>query len=411
MKSDIDALMKEKGIDAILITGSTNHNPAMVYFTGIRNITHADYIRTKNGESTLFHSMIEREEAKSTGLPTKSYMAYSWQRLLEESNCDEILAYALRYKAMLAELNITSGRIALYGNTEFGYAYSVINMLRELIPELEIIPSESTDLMKELMFTKSPEEIRCIQKMGQVTVEVVSEIAEFLISQRTINEFIVNGKGEPITIGDIKRRINLLLAERDAESSQGLIFSIGKDAGIPHNCGNNSDMIKMGETIIFDIFPNAIGGGYFFDFTRTWCLGHANDEILKTYEDVLDVYQKIINMLNIDMAFKDLHSIACNIFKQKGHETIQHNPNAEEGYIHSLGHGIGLKIHERPFSGVNTSEQDILLPGVVFTIEPGLYYPLSGYGIRLENTIVCNQAGEFEIIADYPMDLILPIKS
>jgi len=81
-----------------------------------------------------------------------------------------------------------------------------------------------------------------------------------------------------------------------------------------------------------------------------------------------------------------------------------------DGYVHSLGHGVGLNIHERPFSGINTSDEERLAPGVVITSEPGLYYPEKGMGFRIEDTIWVRPDGRMEILADYPYDFVLPMK-
>jgi Xaa-Pro aminopeptidase len=80
------------------------------------------------------------------------------------------------------------------------------------------------------------------------------------------------------------------------------------------------------------------------------------------------------------------------------------------GYVHSIGHGVGLNIHERPFSGSDSSDKDILSPGTVMTIEPGLYYPEQGMGVRLEDTYWVNPVGKIEVLADFPMDLVLPVR-
>ncbi len=85
-------------------------------------------------------------------------------------------------------------------------------------------------------------------------------------------------------------------------------------------------------------------------------------------------------------------------------------PETDQGYVHSVGHGLGLKVHERPFSGMTAPAEDLLVPGVVGTIEPGLYYPERGMGVRLEDTFVVHADGEFEIPAPYPMDLVLPVR-
>ena len=93
-----------------------------------------------------------------------------------------------------------------------------------------------------------------------------------------------------------------------------------------------------------------------------------------------------------------------------GHATVADQPGIEEGYVHSVGHGLGLAVHERPFSGMDAQTSDILEPGVIFTLEPGLYYPSRAMGVRLEDSLVVRENGQFEVLEPYPMDLIIPLK-
>ena len=87
------------------------------------------------------------------------------------------------------------------------------------------------------------------------------------------------------------------------------------------------------------------------------------------------------------------------------------NPQTEDGYVHSLGHGLGLHVHERPAFSTSANLADRLLPGSVVTIEPGLYYPGRGLGVRLEDTVWVRPDGVIEVLAEYPLDLVLPLKS
>jgi Xaa-Pro aminopeptidase len=102
--------------------------------------------------------------------------------------------------------------------------------------------------------------------------------------------------------------------------------------------------------------------------------------------------------------------MACDLFEAKGHPTIRQNPLTQEGYVHSLGHGVGLHIHEQPFSGPNSSDNEKLVPGVVVTVEPGLYYPDERLGVRLEDTVWMRPDGQVEVLAEYPLDLVLPMR-
>ena len=94
--------------------------------------------------------------------------------------------------------------------------------------------------------------------------------------------------GTRLTIGDVKRRIRQMLTDENlVDPEDGTIFAIGHDAGVPHSRGTDRDPLKLGQTIVYDIFPAEPGGGYYFDFTRTWCLGYAPPEVEQAYDDVL----------------------------------------------------------------------------------------------------------------------------
>ncbi|MEN6410609.1 MAG: M24 family metallopeptidase, partial [Anaerolineaceae bacterium] len=261
------------------------------------------------------------------------------------------------------------------------------------------------------MMTKEENEIAHIRSMGKVTTDVVAEVADFLTGHKVKNDVLIQSNGEPLTIGDVKSRINLWLAERGAENPEDTIFAIGRDAGVPHSAGNPSDPMRLGQSIVFDIYPCEAGGGYFYDFTRTWSLGYATDEVMALYENVKSVYDEVERSLKVNAPCSTYQKLTCELFEAQGHPTVLHHPETEHGYIHSLGHGVGLNIHERPWFGMNANNtEDILAPGAVFTLEPGLYYPERGMGVRLENTLYVNPAGTFDVLAPYPMDLVLPMK-
>jgi Xaa-Pro aminopeptidase len=198
--------------------------------------------------------------------------------------------------------------------------------------------------------------------------------------------------------------------EMGAETPEGMIFAIGRDSAVPHSSGNPADVLSLGKTIIFDLYPCETGGGYFYDMTRTWCLGYAQDEAQEIFEQVASVVEKIRGELKIDVRFQSYQQRACELFENMDHPTIRSLPNTEKGYVHSLGHGVGLHIHEQPWAGVDSTERDILAPNTVFTIEPGLYYPDKGIGVRLEDTYWTRPDGKFEPLAQFPQDLVLPIK-
>lgn len=409
MKKDLDQYMQENQVDVLFIVGATQHNPVMVYFSGRAHVLQAELLKVAGKEPILyFASAMEREEAAKTGLKTQSIEVYQPKQLLEQAQGNAILARALRYQRMLEEQGIHQGRMAIYGISDAGVAYSVFSTLSRLMPELEILSEADHTVLGRARATKDEQEIQEIRRMGEITVEVVGLTAEFLTSHTVRNGMLLKRDGEPLRIGDVKRQIDLWLAERGAENPHGTVFALGRDAGIPHSSGDDLMGLKLGITVVFDLFPCQAQGGYYYDFTRTWCLGYAPDEVYALYEDVKTVYQKAMSSLRVDGLCSSYQKLVCDLFEELGHPTVQSNPTTEEGYVHSLGHGVGLQIHERPWFGTNATEKDVLALGSVFTIEPGLYYPSRGMGVRLEDTYVVNTNGNIEPLVSYPLDLVLP---
>jgi Xaa-Pro aminopeptidase len=262
------------------------------------------------------------------------------------------------------------------------------------------------------METKDEQEVARIRRMGAVTTAVVKRVQDYLTSCAVReDEVLLKEDGTPLTIGDVKGKIALWLAERGAVDVGGVIFAIGRDAGVPHSVGNPADRMRLGETIVFDIFPAEKGGGYFYDFTRTWSLGYATPEAQALYDQVHEIYDRVVENLDLNASFVGYQRMACEYFESKGHKTQLSSTTLLDGYVHSLGHGVGLNIHERPSARLVENESDnILKPGVVITIEPGLYYPDKGMGFRIEDTYWVRPDGHVELLAEYPYDFVLPMK-
>ena len=409
MKSDLDQLMETQDLDAILITGPAQHNPPMAYLAGTGHLTSADLIKKRGSAPILFYSPMERDEAAKSGLRTKNLSDYRFDELLKAANGNILQATVSRYQKMLAEHDVSSGRIGIYGKLDAGSSYAIFSSLQENLPDLEFVGQFGDSLLLNAMATKDTDEVERIRQMGIITTTVVGKVADYLTSHKSKNGVLVRSNGEPLLIGDIKKKINLWLAEYGVENPEGTIFAIGSDAGVPHSSGNAKDLLSLGQTIIFDIFPCEAGGGYYHDFTRTWCLGYAPDAVLAVYEDVLAVFKQMMDDLEVNSLCYKYQDRTCEMFEERGHKTIKSNPQTQEGYVHSLGHGVGLYIQEYPrFSSF--VKEDRLSPGSVVTIEPGLYYPERGMGVRLEDTVWVRPDGELEILAEYPLDLVLPLK-
>lgn len=411
MKSDIDRLMQAQDLNALFVVGAGQHNPAMYYFTGGVHLTEAILVKPRGDEPILFHYPMERDEAAKTGLRTKSLNDYNYVELTKQTQGNTLNANILLYQKILTDLGLTSGNVGIYGLTDAGKAYAIFSGVGESLTGLNLIGQGDDSILLEAMATKDSQEVERIRKMGAITTAVVARVADYLTSQQAKNNILVRKDGEPVTIGEVKQKINLWLGELGAANPEGTIFAIGRDSGIPHSTGNPEDLLQLGQTIVFDIFPCENGGGYYYDFTRTWCLGFAPDETLAIYENVYTVYQQVFAELKLGQRCSYYQDLVCNLFEAQGHPTIKDDPKTQVGYVHGLGHGLGLHIHENPRFSLLSQDSMRLESGIVMTLEPGLYYPDKGIGVRLEDTLWFNPNGQIEVLASYPMDLILPVKS
>jgi Xaa-Pro aminopeptidase len=160
---------------------------------------------------------------------------------------------------------------------------------------------------------------------------------------------------------------------------------------------------------VFDIFPREAGGGYFFDMTRTFCLGYAPPEVDDAYRDVEACVDMLIDAYEVGREARHYQQMTCDFFEKRGHPTVASDSTTEEGYVHSVGHGLGLAIHEEPRFSDNPTNTDVLRPGHIFTCEPGLYYPERGFGIRIEDVIWIDSGGTVHNLTDFPKELVIEL--
>ncbi len=412
MRSDIDLFLNEKNIDALWVMGAMKNNADMVYFTGTQEVKESNLFKIAGKPPVIYHATaMEREEAAKSGLETHAIeTTMPLERYMKKHAGDLTAAMAERYQDILAEIGLVKGRVAVSGIASVSTAFSILKALKSLLPEIEFISFLKDSAIEKARMTKEPDEIERIRKMGQTTINVVEKVADYLTSRSVKNNYLVDKDEKPVTVSMVKNLINLWLVELGAENPEETIFSIGRDAGVPHNTGDPNALIELGKPIVFDIYPCEKGGGYFYDFTRTWCLGYAPDDVQNLYDQVASVFHQVIDSLQDGKPFKYFQEETCRLFSAMGHATVAEKPDITEGYVHSIGHGLGLDVHENPFSGITSTKDDILKRGSVFTIEPGLYYPSRGMGVRIEDTVYLDPDGNFEIMAEYPYDLVLPIK-
>ncbi|MBN2564947.1 MAG: aminopeptidase P family protein [Candidatus Eisenbacteria bacterium] len=408
MKRDIDGLMKERGIDVAIITGAVKGNATMYYMVNGAAISHAIVIKKAGEDPVLFCGTMEREEAAASGLKTIDTSKYNVMQMMKDAGGDRRAAMVSYYRAIFDEFGI-DGKVAFYGLGDVGRNWELLKALDAGIPNVTVMGEFSDDLFLTARATKGPEEVARIREVGRKTCEVVSHMMDYMTSHKVKDGALIRRDGGRLTIGDCKSEIKMELARRNLIEEVDTIFAIGRDAGIPHSRGNDDDPIELGKTLVFDIFPQEEGGGYFFDMTRTFVLGSASQDILDAYKTLEECFDAVAATLKAGERASVYQTATCDFFEARGIETPRTNPQVTNGYVHSLGHGVGVEIHEKPTLSDVSGNKDILAPGSVFTFEPGLYYPDKGYGMRIEDVYYVHDDGTMENLTNFPRGLILGV--
>ncbi|MDR5708933.1 MAG: Xaa-Pro peptidase family protein [Armatimonadota bacterium] len=405
MRSDLERLLEERGYDAMVGMGGSEDPNLFYVMRGAPIHAGALYIHRRGHPPVLCHGTMERGEAERTGLRTRNLGLYNFKQMLEEAGGDLLRAQVALLRRVFEEEGVR-GRVLFFGQMDRGAAYLLLRAIAEGIPGIEVVGEYDRPLVTVARMTKEPEEIEAIRRTGEATGRVVRKVADFLRTLRPRGECLVGEDGEAVTIGEVKRRIRIWLAEEGLVDT-GTIFSQGRDAGLPHSRGEDARLLRPGEPIVLDIFPRPAGGGYCFDLTRTWVVGKPSERLWRVYRDVLDCYHAVVEALQPGVSCSSLQQRACAFFEERGHPTIGSDPTTQVGYVHSLGHGVGLEVHELPRLADFPGNSDALAPGMVFTLEPGLYYPEEGIGVRLEDTWALDTEGRPVALGSYPLDLVL----
>ena len=407
MKRDLDQLMKVRELDAIVVEGAVHGNPAMYYMTNGAGLTGGRVIKRRGQEATLLCSPLEREEAADSGLATVNVSKYGFIDLLREKG-DRMAATVELYRRVFDDLNVR-GKVGFYGLGDRGRAWVLLNALDAQLDDITVYGDFDVTLIDAARATKDRAEAERMRKIGRQTCDVIGQTVEFLQSHGVKDEALVQADGTPLTIERVHQEITRFIGAQGLEDPEGFIFSIGHDAGVPHNKGTAGDVLALGKTIVFDICPREAGGGYFADVTRTFCLGYAPAEVEKAYRDVYDCQAQLLASYSAGTETRAYQQQTCAFFEERGYPTIAQDTKIEIGYMHTIGHGVGLAIHEEPRFSDTPDNTDVLQPGHVFTCEPGLYYPDEGFGIRIEDDVWIDLDGTAQVLTDFPKELVIEL--
>ncbi len=233
---------------------------------------------------------------------------------------------------------------------------------------------------------KTKQEIEYITEGLRAAEQAELRVADIISEASIATDSTLDWNGETLTSERLRYEIEIKLLEFGGKSDM-TIASSGKQSAEPHNIGTGP--IYAGEPITVDIFPRISHTGYWGDITRTFVKGKAPDVVKRAYEAVKAANEESKKMIAAGIKACDVHFRARDVMLSYGFENGR-SDKGNYGFIHSLGHGVGLDIHEWP--RMNAVNDVPLKAGEVVTVEPGLYYPEWG-GIRIEDMVVVEEGG------------------
>lgn len=399
MRRDIDRLMKERGLAGMVVFAYDRYSPALYYATG-QKIHVGMYVRAADGRAHLIHDPMERDQAAAVGCETSTFPQHQLNALVE-SEGHPARAYGRVMADTCAALGM-KGPVAFFGDLSAGFAFEMLERAMAVCPDIQV-DRTFPDVLMQARMTKDATEVESIRRSAQGAVAAVERLRKHLGTLKRQGDHFINGKG-PVTIGSLRHLLHEEFLVHGLEGGETIV-SQGRDAGVPHNRGNDAETLRPGAPLLVDIFPGEAGGGYHSDLTRTFCVGEAPDALKRLYGDVHDAFRLAMERLKVGEPCRSYQERVCELFEQRGHATPRTNETAQEGYVHGLGHGVGLAVHEAPRLGGPPSNTQVLVPGMVITVEPGLYYPSRDLGVRIEDLVLVREDGSFENLTPASYDL------
>ncbi len=352
----LDEALQQKGAAAYVAIGSSA-DADIRYLTRFRVTDPIIFIKKKGEPGTIVVSSMEYERAKRESIArVVSRNEAGYFDLLKEDPENRTRATA----RMIATL--AGGDILV--PSQFPYA---------LGKELEALSGVSVEkeAVSRMRAVKTEEELHFIRAVQEATEGAMKTVLSMVKKSRPQGDTLVY-RDHPLTSEELKNVIQKYLIDRGC-ITRDTIVSCGPDTALPHLTGKGP--LRPDEPIVIDLFPQSEETGYFADMTRTVVKGEPSKEIREMYQAVQEAQSRAASRIRVGVSGAELQQETIDFFKERGYES-----NAR-GFMHNLGHGVGLDVHEAPILG---SGGGPLSAGNVVTIEPGLYYQEYG-GVRLED--------------------------
>jgi len=383
LRGDLDGILSEKGAEALLLYSDSFRDANMYYLTKFLAPDPFIFLKRVDSDPIIIVSQMEypRAQKQSIVKDVRSYLDYNYLEAVKTTKDPQL--GAMKFIAKVAEKELGTGtRICVPPN----FPVIAADVLRE--EGLTINPMFG--VVEKARETKDSHEVEEIKAVQAVNEEVTSEAIEVIANSDVGSNKTLLINGEPLTVGKIKSFFGRKLLENGCLPEEDIIVACGTKASDPHYVGELEDKLKADQPIILDSYPRSIQKRYWTDMTRTIVKGRASDKLKKMFDAVSEAKNASFDAIQAGAVGSQVYDVCCDVLEKAGYETTRGGKKITKGMSHSLGHGVGLQIHESPrMSELYTSP---LKEHNVVTVEPGLYDPQIG-GVRLEDIIEVTKSG------------------
>ena len=383
MRGDLDNILTEKGAEALLLYSDSFRDANIYYLTKFLAPDPFIFLKRVDADPILVVSQMEYSRAQKQSIikTVKSYVDYNYLQVVKTAKEPQL--GAMKFIAKVAEKELGMGtKICVPPD----FPVKAADVLRE--EGLTINPMFG--VVEKARETKDIQEVEEIRAVQEVTEKATTEAIELIANADIgVNKtLLVNG--EPLTVGRLKSFFGHRLLDNGCLIEEDIIVACGPKTSDPHYVGEPEDELKADQPIILDIYPRSIQKRYWTDMTRTIVKGRASDKLKKMFKTVSEAKNASLDAIQAGALGSHVYDVCCDVLEKAGYETTRGGKKITKGMPHSLGHGVGLQIHESPrMSELYTSP---LKAHSIVTVEPGLYDPDIG-GVRLEDIIEVTKSG------------------
>ncbi len=339
-RNRLAARLPELEVDAFLVT----RLPNVRYLTGFTG-SNGQVVLTASPSTTVF-------------LTDGRYTEQSRREVPDLKRA----TYAADFAGAFAEACRDAG-VARVGFESAGVTYRFYEDLRDKAEGIELVPTR--DEVEGLRWAKEAEEIRMIDRAQAITDEAFERILPKLV--------------EGVTEREAALELEWSMRQAGAEGlSFDSIVAFGESAAEPHHHPTDRPLAR-GDVVKMDF--GALFQGYHADMTRTVAFGEPPEDLRKIHEIVARAQQAGIDAVRAGITGREADAAARQVIADAGYG---------DRFSHSLGHGVGLEIHEGPT--LRVPSEDVLPVGAVVTVEPGVYVSGLG-GVRIEDMVEVTEDG------------------